>query len=160
MLKIGRPAEYAPVPVHLANFVAPIPIGMPVISPGDVFSNSMIDPVSSMAFPSTLNIPIPLSATRCLVLENMLTPEDILNEEEYEDILLDIEEECSQFGKVLKVAVPKDPQDKGFGKAYVLFDDIEGCKTAKSKLHGRLFNMRQVSGKFYDENKFHSADYM
>jgi splicing factor U2AF 65 kDa subunit len=38
---------------------------------------------------------------------NMVTPEDLLDEEEYEDILEDIREECGRHGIVRSLEIPK-----------------------------------------------------
>ena len=38
-------------------------------------------------------------ATEILVLMNMVTPEELTDDEEYEDILEDIKEECSKYGE-------------------------------------------------------------
>jgi splicing factor U2AF 65 kDa subunit len=42
-----------------------------------------------------------------LCLMNMVTPEDLLDEEEYEDILEDIREECGRHGIVRSLEIPK-----------------------------------------------------
>ena len=41
-------------------------------------------------------------ATEILVLMNMVTPEELTDDEEYEDILEDIKEECGKYGNLLK----------------------------------------------------------
>lgn len=37
----------------------------------------------------------------------MVTPEELMEEEEYEDILEDIKEECNKYGVVRSVEIPK-----------------------------------------------------
>jgi len=39
-------------------------------------------------------------ATEVLCLMNMVTPDELVDEEEYEDIVEDIKEECSKYGIV------------------------------------------------------------
>ena len=39
-------------------------------------------------------------ATEVLVLMNMVTPEELGDDEEYEDILEDIKDECGKYGKL------------------------------------------------------------
>merc|ERR1711971_397622 len=46
-------------------------------------------------------------ATRVVELKNMLTIDDLANEEEYNDILEDTKEECDQYGQLLNVYIPK-----------------------------------------------------
>lgn len=42
-----------------------------------------------------------------LCLLNMVTPEELMEEEEYEDILEDIKEECNKYGVVRSVEIPR-----------------------------------------------------
>ena len=42
----------------------------------------------------------PGQPTEVLCLLNMVVPEELTDEEEYEDILEDIREECGKFGEV------------------------------------------------------------
>lgn len=37
----------------------------------------------------------------------MVTPEELMEEEEYEDILEDIKEECNKYGVVRSVEIPR-----------------------------------------------------
>ncbi|RLU17683.1 hypothetical protein DMN91_009919 [Ooceraea biroi] len=46
-------------------------------------------------------------ATEVLCLLNMVTPEELMEEEEYEDILEDIKEECNKYGVVRSVEIPR-----------------------------------------------------
>lgn len=43
----------------------------------------------------------PGQPTEVLCLLNMVVPEELTDEEEYEDILEDIREECGKFGEVI-----------------------------------------------------------
>lgn len=45
--------------------------------------------------------------TEVLCLLNMVTPEELRDEEEYEDILEDIKEECNKYGVVRSVEIPR-----------------------------------------------------
>ena len=85
--------------------------------------------------------------TKVLRLENMITQDDLQDDEEYEDILNDVREECNSFGKVIKIIIPriKDgyPADTE-GYIYVLFDDINGSNNAAKNLQGRKFADRIV----------------
>ena len=97
--------------------------------------------------------------SRAIALENMLTVEDVAGDE-YDDIVLDIKEECEKFGQVLKVDIPKPPPGgatagvAGIGKAFVKFDTIEAAQKAKATLGGRTFDGRKVVAKFIDEGSF------
>lgn len=47
------------------------------------------------------------SPTEVLCLMNMVTPEDLVDDEEYEDILLDIKEECTKYGVIRSIDIPR-----------------------------------------------------
>lgn len=97
--------------------------------------------------------------SRALALENMLTVEDV-GGDEYDDIVLDIKEECEKFGSVIKVDIPKPLPSgatdgvAGLGKAFVKFETIEAAQKAKATLGGRTFDGRKVAAKFIDEVSF------
>lgn len=65
-------------------------------------------------------------ATKVLILENMLSVEELATDE-YDDIVADIKEECGNFGTVEDINVPKPSTDgstvKGLGKAYVKYSE-------------------------------------
>ncbi|CAH2266817.1 jg9432 [Pararge aegeria aegeria] len=46
-------------------------------------------------------------ATEVLCLLNMVTPDELRDEEEYEDILEDIKEECNKYGCVRSIEIPR-----------------------------------------------------
>ena len=47
------------------------------------------------------------SATRVLVLSNMVTAEEVGDDDEYEDIVADVRDECTKFGTVCSVVIPR-----------------------------------------------------
>lgn len=59
-----------------------------------------------------LGIPsIPLGTpSRVVVLLNMVTPQELEDEEEYADIVDDIKSECERFGRVISIVLPR-PRD-------------------------------------------------
>lgn len=46
-------------------------------------------------------------ATEVLCLLNMVTPDELKDEEEYDDILEDIKEECNKYGVVRSIEIPR-----------------------------------------------------
>merc|ERR1719347_2315091 len=45
--------------------------------------------------------------TEVLCLLNMVMPDELTDEEEYEDILEDIREECAKYGEVRSIEIPR-----------------------------------------------------
>lgn len=105
---------------------------------------------------------------RILLMLNMVTPEDLSNDQEYEDIVADIREECQGFGSVEDIRVPRPvKKDKskwapgeggaqaaadavradeaaGVGRVYVKFYDGESAAKALNALAGRSFAGRSI----------------
>jgi len=124
-----------------------------------------------------LNVADPGPATRILLLINLASPEDLLNEEEYNEILEDTREEMRKFGTVLSITAPRPPkplpkeentnnsiQDQhailptfipwGAGKIFVEFKRKEEADKAQRAVAGRKYNGRQVLSGFYSEEKY------
>lgn len=54
----------------------------------------------------------------------MVTPEELMEEEEYEDILEDIKEECNKYGVVRSVEIPRPIEGV----------DVPGCGKVCNKI--------------------------
>lgn len=105
---------------------------------------------------------VPLGVpSRVIILNNMVTPEELEDEEEYTDILDDIKSECERFGKVLSLVIPR-PRDgvaSAVGKVFVEFDSVPSAQAASTELHGRGFANRIVAVEFMDEQKYARRDF-
>lgn len=100
------------------------------------------------------------------MLLNMVTPEELLNDEDYQDILLDVREECEKFGGVEEIKIPRPPSDvtmrrdgPGVGKVFVKFDKEESTTKALQSLGGRKFADRTVITIYYDDDKFEQSQW-
>jgi len=81
------------------SVVQPILPGMPLLPPGIIAG--------------------PNEATTVLQLLNMVTEGELVDDEEYEDIVADIKEECEKYGRVRSVFIPRPAQGievRGLGK--------------------------------------------
>lgn len=102
---------------------------------------------------------VPLGApSRIIVLLNMVTAEDLTDDEEYNDICDDIRAECEKSGPIRSMVVPR-PGEKQFqsasvGKIFVEFGEIAHAQHASNELHGRGFANRTVAVEFMAEDKF------
>lgn len=45
--------------------------------------------------------------TEVLCLMNMVSPEELLDDEEYEEIVEDVRDECSKYGQVKSIEIPR-----------------------------------------------------
>merc|ERR1712000_509730 len=94
------------------------------------------------------------SPTRVLVLENMVEAHELQIDSEYRDILEDVQEECSQYGAVMQVVIPRECDrfpKAAEGSVFVEFRDAESAKKAALALRGRKFADRVVVARYFDE---------
>lgn len=102
------------------------------------------------------------SPTEVLCLLNMVVAEELADEEEYEDILEDIREECSRFGEVRSVEIPRPVpgvEVPGLGKVFIEFGSSLECQKAQHALTGRKFSNRVVVTSYFDPDKYHRREF-
>lgn len=96
--------------------------------------------------------------TRVLQLLNMVTPEELMDNDDYQEICEDVQEECSKFGQILDIKVPRPTggsrQSAGVGKIYVKYDTTASAKLALQALAGRKFADRTVVTTYFPEENF------
>ncbi|CAI9581726.1 unnamed protein product [Staurois parvus] len=120
--------------------------------------------------PVTLQVPGLMSSqvqmgghpTEVLCLMNMVLPEELLDDEEYEEIVEDVRDECSKYGIVKSIEIPR-PVDgvevPGCGKIFVEFTSVYDCQKAMQGLTGRKFANRVVVTKYCDPDGYHRRDF-
>ena len=100
--------------------------------------------------------------TEVLCLLNMVVPEELVDEEEYEDILEDIREECGRFGEVRSIEIPRPVSGVdvlGCGKVFIEFGTSMECQKAQHALTGRKFSNRVVVTSYFDPDKYHRREF-
>jgi splicing factor U2AF subunit len=99
--------------------------------------------------------------TRVLQLLNMVTAEELMDDEDYAEIRDDVREECEKFGTVLDLQIPRPSlgarHAAGVGKIFVKFQTKEECKRALQTLAGRKFSDRTVVTTFFPEENYEVA---
>ncbi|KAK4022388.1 hypothetical protein OUZ56_007857 [Daphnia magna] len=105
----------------------------------------------------------PGQPTEVLCLLNMVTPEELRDDEEYEEIVDDIREECNRHGAVRSVEIPRPLEGvddvPGVGKVFVEFISVSDCVKAQQALTGRKFANRIVVTSFYEPERYHRRDF-
>lgn len=88
-----------------------------------------------------------------------VTRDDLVDEDEYTDIVDDINEEVERkYGKLTSVEIPRpskvgrDPP--GVGLVFLAFQDKESAVNAQKALNGRKFGENRVESTFFDETLF------
>ena len=103
-----------------------------------------------------------VQATEVLCLLNMINEEELVDDDEYEDILEDIQTECSKYGQVKSVEIPRPipgVEVPGVGKIFVEYHSKSDCQKAQQALTGRKFANRVVVTSFYDPDKYHRRQF-
>jgi len=99
-----------------------------------------------------------LEEGRVLQLLNMVTPEELIDNDDYEEICEDVKEECENYGKVLEMKIPRPTggsrQSNGVGKIFVKFDTAESAGKALRSLAGRKFADRTVVTTYFSEENY------
>jgi len=113
---------------------------------------------SSLSVANTV-LPVP---TNILRLGNMVTEMELRNNEEYEDILTDVQQEMCEHGKVVDIKIPR-PDDvnggsSGVGFIFVNFAAPEDALAAYKAMSGRQFAGKLVHASFYDEMRYSLND--
>jgi splicing factor U2AF subunit len=109
--------------------------------------------MSGMSGPPIAQLP----PTRVLILKNMVTPDELNDDAEYQDIIEDVRGECSNYGEVDTILIPR--QREGYpasceGNIYTKFTDPNMARNAAMKLSGRKFADRTVIVEYFDEGRF------
>ncbi|OAA64354.1 U2 snRNP auxilliary factor, large subunit, splicing factor [Niveomyces insectorum RCEF 264] len=96
--------------------------------------------------------------SRVVQLLNMVTPDELMDNEDYEEICDDVRDECVKFGTVLDLKVPRPTggsrQSSGVGKIFVRFDSAESATKALKALAGRKFADRTVVTTYFPEENY------
>ncbi|KAL1889555.1 hypothetical protein Sste5346_008803 [Sporothrix stenoceras] len=96
--------------------------------------------------------------SRVVQLLNMVTADELVDNEDYEEIRDDVREECEKFGKVTGLKVPRPSggsrQSAGVGKIFVKFETPDMATKALKALAGRKFSDRTVIATYFPEENF------
>ncbi|KAF8406403.1 hypothetical protein HHK36_008490 [Tetracentron sinense] len=102
-------------------------------------------------------------ATKVLCLTQVVNPDELKDDEEYEDILEDMRGEGGKYGTLVNVVIPRpgpnEEPSPGVGKVFLEYVDVDGASKARLGLNGRKFGGNQVVAVFYPENKFSQGEY-
>ena len=118
----------------------------------------------------------PATDSRILLMLNMVTPDDLTDDQEYGDLYEDVKEECSNYGAVEDLRIPRPvKKDKskwapgeggqiaaqdavrldeasGVGRVYVKYKDSESATAALNNLAGRSFAGRSIIATLLSED--------
>jgi splicing factor U2AF subunit len=125
-----------------------------------------------------------IEPTNVLVLYNLVTLRDLVEDDYYRDLCRDIEAEASKYGNVKSLVIPQpdnrekneyargeggdaenaeiypfDDHHKGIGKILIEFENVEQAERAQQELAGRKYQGRTCITSFHDVNDFYNKKY-
>ena len=90
--------------------------------------------------------------------QDCLTPEELSDGDEYQDIFEDMREMFTKFGLIRKIVIPR-PGEKGVGKVIVEFDNVSQAASARQSVNGKPFGGKPVVAQFMEEADFYAGNY-
>ncbi|XAR73244.1 hypothetical protein NMG60_11007152 [Bertholletia excelsa] len=129
------------------------PFGVPVLNGAASSQQAVTLPVNGPAAVSASPFPALVTSmatepigkpSECLLLKNMFDPAAETDPEFDLDIKEDVQEECSNFGRVKHIYVDKNSS----GYVYLRFDSVEAASSAQHAMHKRWFARRLISAVF------------
>lgn len=155
-LRVGRPSKYTGPPTPHGNWediLAKYMSGeLKLPSQGGTGAAAVIAAAAASSTNATS------TATRVVVLKNMpITEEELANDEDYEEILEDTKDECSSFGMLKNIEIPRTGDGKG--RIFLEYLTKDDAANAIRQLQGRTFDGKKVEATYFDEAKFAERDY-
>lgn len=93
-------------------------------------------------------------------LENMVERDELLDDEEYEDLLEDTRGEVAKYGELVQVLIPRpSPQGEGsdppgVGLVFLEYATASSAEKARLALHGREFGDKPIAASLLDKAGF------
>ncbi|CAM6097262.1 unnamed protein product [Calypogeia fissa] len=101
--------------------------------------------------------------TKVVCLSQVVSPDELKEDSEYEEIVEDMRDECGKYGALANLVIPRPSSTgeevPGIGMVFVEYVDTQGSAKAKAALHGRRFGGHTVIATYYSEEKFLHGDY-
>ncbi|CAD5330139.1 unnamed protein product [Arabidopsis thaliana] len=102
-------------------------------------------------------------ATTVVCLTQVVTEDELRDDEEYGDIMEDMRQEGGKFGALTNVVIPRPSPNgepvPGLGKVFLKYADTDGSTRARFGMNGRKFGGNEVVAVYYPEDKFEQGDY-
>ena len=100
--------------------------------------------------------------TEVLCLMNMVLPEELIDDEEYEEIMEDIRQECLKYGHIRSMEIPRPIEGvevPGLGKVFIEYNSSIDCQRAQQSLAGRKFDNRIVITSYFEPDRYHRREF-
>lgn len=113
--------------------------------------------VNAMSMLASTTVPN-AEASRVVALMNMVTAEELMNDDDFAEICEDVRDECAKFGNIIDMKVPRpvggNRNSPGIGKIFLKYESPESTTAALRALAGRKFADRTVVTTYFPEENF------
>ena len=165
-LRVGRPSKYNGPPDKHGNWedmLTQVLLKGGAGSAGAFMTANNNNNNSTLQANSTLPVPSAAAAvaaptSRVVELQHMLTTDDLNNPDEYQEVMDDTREQCSEFGTLKSVIIPR-LGEPGATKIFLEYESLTDAAAAVQELQGRTFDGRLVEATYFDEQKFANQQY-
>ena len=162
-LRVGRPSKYTGEHTPHGNWEDILSkymsgeLKLPSEGGAGVASSTVNVNVTTTSTTATTSSSSTTVPTTVVELKHMLTEQDLEDDQEYQEIMEDTKEECSQFGALKNIVIPRT--GVGMTKIFLEYMSKDDSVKAIQGLQGRTFDGRKVQAIYFDESKFASGDY-
>ena len=91
--------------------------------------------------------------SRVIKLKNMIDPAQLGERSYLDEIMEDIQDECSLYGRIVSIEIPRPSHEKtnisGLGYVFIEYDNVDQSQRAKKELNGKKFNNRRIEAVYY-----------
>jgi len=112
---------------------------------------------------ATLNYGVPSSSgtmmmnSRILVLQNMVTDEDLEPDDNYYGLMDEVREECEKYGVLIDMKIPRSSDGynpSATRKIFLVYATVEDALNAQKELSGRQFGSSIVETSFFKQQDY------
>jgi hypothetical protein len=145
-IKIGRPKSYTGPNIAIGG-------GMASALNMDLTASMLSSPFLP-AMPTAASVPR-ATPTPILRMSNMVSKDELADDEEYGEICEDVVEELAKFGKVVRSEIPRPSSDgsevAGLEMVFVQFEKVESATAAMDALRTRSFGGKYLGLSYFPE---------
>ena len=100
--------------------------------------------------------------TEVLCLLNIVLPEEVDDDNRYQNLIDSVTTECQKYGTVANVVIPRNiPGNEmpGVGKVFVEYSSAQDSLVAHNALTGQQFNNRTIATSFFNLQKYQRQEF-
>jgi splicing factor U2AF subunit len=101
---------------------------------------------------------LPSDATSILVLADMVNIDELKNDNDYNELVLDMKDECNKYGDVISMHIPRY-EEPGCGRVFVQYSSPQQAHTAAMAISARKFAGHHIVTSYCSEADYHDKKF-